>query len=408
MTLKKRKFVVGVSGGVACHKTLDLIRRIKERGAEISVIMTKSAMEFIKPLAFQTASERQVATSLFSLNEEDKIGHIKIVEGIDGFIIAPATANIVGKIANGIADDYLSTSFLASKAPLFIAPAMNTSMWEHIAVRKNMNTLVDRGARIIAPESGYLACGDYGIGKMAKVETILETLEFFFNEEKKDQPLKNKTVLVTAGPTHEKVDAVRYISNYSTGKMGYAIAQECKNLGAHVILVSGPSALTPPSDVDIINVTTAEEMYQAVMKNSDQASIIIKSAAVADYKIEKPNPHKTKKVEQLSLKLVKNKDILFDLGKKKRENQILVGFAAESQNLENYAREKLHSKNLDVIVANNILEKDAGFNADTNRILLIDKNKTKTIPLKSKKEIAEIIVDHILQIPKWMSISKGL
>ncbi|MCP4298256.1 MAG: bifunctional phosphopantothenoylcysteine decarboxylase/phosphopantothenate--cysteine ligase CoaBC [Proteobacteria bacterium] len=408
MTFEKRKFVVGVSGGIACYKTLDLIRRIKEKGAEVSVIMTKSAMEFIRPLAFQTISERPVATSLFSLNEEDQIGHIKIMEGIDGFIIAPATANIIGKIANGIADDYLSTSFLASTAPLFIAPAMNTNMWGHSAVVANTAILTKRGAHIIQPEKGYLACGDFGIGKMAQVEAIITTLEDFYGAEKRDQPLKNRTVLVTAGPTHENVDAVRYISNYSSGKMGYAIAKECKKLGANVILVTGPSSLATPLGIEVINITTAEEMYQAVMNNSANASIVIKAAAVGDYKVENPNPHKTKKVEQLSLKLVKNRDILFELGKRKKQHQVLIGFAAESQSLENYARDKLHLKNLDLIIANNILEKDAGFNSDTNRILLIDNHQTKNIPLKPKAEIAGIIMDHVLNLPEWKIAAEGL
>jgi phosphopantothenoylcysteine decarboxylase/phosphopantothenate--cysteine ligase len=407
MSLAKKKFVLGVTGGIACYKSLDLIRRLRERGAVVRVIMTRSAMEFIRPLAYQAVSGNPVATSLFSADDENKIGHIEIVEEIDGFIIAPATANILGKIANGIADDYLSTSLLASVSPLFIAPAMNNRMWQNVAVQSNKQTLVERGAYIIPPENGLLACGEYGIGRMAQVETIVQKLEEFFNSEF-DHPLEGKKVLVTAGPTQEKIDAVRYISNYSTGKMGYAIAQVCEELGAEVTLISGPSALVAPDGVKVIKVISAEEMYHTVMDNFAETNIIIKSAAVADYRVETPNPHKTKKGEQLTLQLTKNRDILLALGKRKNRNQILVGFAAESQNLESFAKQKLKAKNLDLIVANNILEQDAGFNADTNRVLLIEQDSTVVVPLQDKTEIARTIINHILHSSRWRSISESV
>ena len=407
MSLAEKKFILGVTGGIACYKSLDLIRRLRERGAMVRVIMTRSAMEFVRPLAYRAVSGNPVATSLFSTDDESKIGHIEIVEEIDGFIIAPATANILGKIANGIADDYLSTSLLASLAPLFIAPAMNNRMWQNVAVQSNKQTLVERGAYIIPPENGLLACGEYGIGRMAQVETIVQKLEEFFNSEF-NHPLEGKKVLVTAGPTQEKIDAVRYISNYSTGRMGYAIAQVCEELGAEVTLISGPSALVTPDGVKVIKVISAEEMYHTVMDNFTEANIIIKSAAVADYRVETPNPHKTKKGEQLTLQLTKNRDILLALGKRKNRNQILVGFAAESRNLESFAKQKLKAKNLDLIVANNILEQDAGFNADTNRVLLIEQESTVVVPLQDKVEIAKTIMNHILHSPKWHSISESV
>ncbi|PCI30722.1 MAG: bifunctional phosphopantothenoylcysteine decarboxylase/phosphopantothenate--cysteine ligase CoaBC [SAR324 cluster bacterium] len=402
MSLEDKELVLGVTGGVACYKALDLVRRLKEKGARISVIMTSSAQEFIQPLAFQATSGRPVATSLFSLEGEEKIGHINIVENIDGLIVAPATANILGKVANGIADDYLSTSMLALKAPLFLAPAMNHNMWDHPAVQQNLQTLKDRNANIIPPEYGYLACGSYGTGRMAAVEKIVANLEEFFTV--KAAPLQGVSVLVTAGPTREKIDAVRYLSNYSSGKMGYAIANYCRQLGAKVTLISGPTALPEPEGMQFIRVSSAAEMHQAVMQHATAAQLIIKSAAVADYRIEKPNVQKTKKKEQLTLNLTLNRDILKELGQKKGDKQFLVGFAAESQNLEGYARQKLEAKNLDLIVANNILEKDAGFDADSNRVLLIDQQNTHPLSLQPKEEIAKQIIQYVLKHQKWISM----
>ena len=410
MAVQNKEFVLGVSGGIACYKALEIVRGLKEQGNMVSVVMTKAATEFVKPLTFQTLSERPVAIELFNLWEESKIGHIKVGENADGFIVAPATANIIGKAAHGIADDYLSTVLLACHAPLFIAPAMNNKMWEHPAVQDNLALLKKRNATIIPPESGFLACGTYGPGRMASPDIILSTVfDALGGSASKDKresqkDLEGVTALITAGPTREKIDAVRYLTNRSSGKMGYAIAEHCRDRGANVILISGPTTLQPPSGLEFIGVQSADEMYQATMKYAGQSRLIIKAAAVSDYSLEEPFEQKIKKKKKLELKLVKTKDILKDLGKTKLDHQFLVGFAAESQDVEMYARKKLAEKNLDLIVANNILEKDAGFDVDTNRVLLIDEKKTDELPLLSKTQVAERIVNTILSTKRWQSI----
>ncbi len=409
MSLEGKEIVLGVSGGIACYKSLEIVRRIKEGGGNVSVVMTKAAMEFVTPLSFQTLSERVVATSLFSLREESKIGHIKIGENADAMVIAPATANIIGKAANGIADDYLSTIHLACDAPLIIAPAMNHKMWEHTAVQKNIENLKSRGAVIVPPESGFLACGTHATGRMAEPETIIRELHRVIHAGKTDAasdqyPLSGIHVLITAGPTREKIDAVRYITNYSSGKMGYAIAEICRKKGAKVTLVSGPTTIAPPENINLVKVDSADEMYEAVMANADKANLIIKAAAVGDYRVTRPKKQKIKKKEHLELKLAKTKDILKDLGRSKRADQFLVGFAAESQNVENFARKKYKEKNLDLMVANNILEEDAGFGANTNRVLLIDKNGTRELPLLSKTEVAGQLIEAVLSHDRWNEI----
>ena len=408
MKLTDKNIVLGVSGGIACYKSPEIVRGIREAGGQVSVIMTQSATEFVRPLVFQALSERPVATSLFSLEEENQIGHIKIVEKADALIIAPATANIIGKMAHGIADDYLSTSFLACAAPVFIAPAMNHHMWDNSAVQDNLEILKRRGVEIIPPGSGFLACGSYGTGRMAEPESIISALEDYSGTDDSTKsgrlPLKGIRVLVTAGPTRERIDAVRYLSNDSSGKMGYAIAKSCHLLGGNVTLVSGPTALPTPADVEFISVDSAENMMEAVLAESEKAQIIIKAAAVSDFRIESPNPQKTKKCDTLTLDLVKNPDILKELGKKKGKDQFLVGFAAESQNVQLFAEKKLKEKNLDLIVANNILQKDAGFNVDTNRVMLIDGEGSTELPLLSKDDVARAIIDYILATERCRSI----
>ncbi len=408
MKLKNKNILLGVSGGIACYKAPEIVRGVRESGGNVTVAMTRSAMEFVKPLVFQAISERPVATSLFSLEEESRIGHIKVAETADAMLVAPATANIIGKMAHGIADDFLSTAFLVCSAPVFVAPAMNHHMWDNPALQNNLEILKNRGIHIIQPDSGYLACGSYGIGRMAEPIHIVSVLEDFFNlSEKSDseaKPLKNVRVMVTAGPTRERIDPVRYLSNDSSGKMGYALAQICGQLGADVILISGPTALSPPADIETIHVKSTQEMHAAVMAKSGQAQIIIKAAAVSDFRIETPNPQKTKKSQKMTLELIKNPDILKELGDKKGKNQFLVGFAAESQDVQRFAEQKLKDKNLDLIVANNILQKDAGFEVDTNRVLLIDHNGTVDLPLMSKEAVARKIMDHILATERCRSI----
>lgn len=402
MKFQDKEIVLGVTGGIACYKALEIVRGIKNGNGNVSVVMTQSAMEFVQPLTFQTLSERTVATSMFSLREESKIGHIKIGENADAMIVAPATANLIGKAANGIADDYLTTVLLACQAPLIVAPAMNHKMFEHPAVQQNLKVLEARGATIVPPDSGFLACGTYGTGRMADPQKILDQLEQVLSFKK--GKLAGVNILITAGPTREKIDAVRFLTNHSSGKMGYAIAAYCQQQGAKVTLISGPTAISPPQGVEFISAESCQEMHDAVMKFAPTSNLIIKAAAVSDYCVESPEKHKTKKQEKLSLNLVKTKDILKGLGQQKRPDQFLVGFAAESQQVEEYAKKKLKEKNLDLIVANNILQKDAGFNVDTNRVLLIDDNGTQKLPLLSKGEVAEQLLEHILASKKWKSI----
>jgi len=407
MRIKKKEIVLGISGGISSYKSTEILRGLRECGANVSVVMTKSATEFVQPLVFQALSERPVATSLFSLEQESKIGHIKLAENANAVVIAPATANIIAKAAHGLADDILSTTLLACKAPLFMAPAMNHHMWDHPAVQNNLNILKNRGAIVIPPESGFLACGSYGKGRMAAPETIVTILTRHFEDTsspKESKPLTNRNVLVTAGPTQERIDAVRYLTNDSSGKMGYAIAECCRNLGATVCLVSGPTHLDPPKNIEVIRVKSAEEMHNAVRKKAESSQLIIKAAAVSDFRAEKPNPQKTKKTKTFELRLMENPDILKELGSQKRDDQYLVGFAAESHQIKKYAKKKLKEKNLDLVVANNILQPDAGFNGDTNRVTLIDESSDVQIPLQSKEEVADKILNHILSSKKWKKI----
>lgn len=392
MSIENREIILAVTGGIACYKSLDIIRRLKELGAKISVVLTKSALEFIKPLPFEVLSGRPVAISLFN-KLEGEISHIQLVERSDLLLIAPATANIIGKTASGIADDYLSTLLLANKSPLYIAPAMNTNMWEHPILQENLQKLSHLGATIIPPTSGLLACNRLGMGKLADVEVIVAAVQVAFAP----KPLQGVSVLVTAGPTWEKIDAVRYIGNFSSGKMGFELAACCQKLGAKVCLVSGPSSLPTPHGVERIDVTSTQEMYDAVFSKSGGTNLIIKAAAVADYKVTNPQQQKIKKNETLTLNLEKNLDILKKLGENKQKGQVLVGFAAESENLEEYARKKLKEKKLDLIVANNILQKDAGFNGDTNQVMLIEEGSCKTLPLQSKFKTAQEIVQYIIE-----------
>jgi len=406
LNLQGKKIVLGVSGGIASYKSVTLARLLIKAGASLTTVMTTAATKFVQPLTFQAITGQQVYHDMFSDDFQENIGHIKVPEQADCFIIAPATANIIAKIAYGIADDFLSTTILASNAPLFLAPAMNTNMWNKDIVQDNINKLKARGILIIPPISGLLACQTVGLGKMAEPESIFEffTKNPNFQSTSSDGLLKGIKVMVTAGPTREKIDAVRYISNYSSGKMGYAIAEYCQSQGAKVTLISGPVALTPPDNVNLISVQSADEMFKAAMEHAPQCSLIIKSAAVSDYKIEKPDPGKNKKQINLKLNLIQNRDILKTLGKQKSKNQYLVGFAAESENLEAYARKKLLDKQLDLIVANNILEPGAGFDGDTNIVSLINTTDVLHLPQQSKLMVAKKIIQKIVSDPKWEEI----
>lgn len=402
MEIEGKNIVLAVTGGIAAYKALDLVSLLKKSGATVNVVMTRSACEFVRPLSFQTLSAQPVGTSLFQMTAENEIEHIKLAGEADLYMVAPATANIIGKFSHGIADDLVSTLFLATKAPVVLAPAMNCKMWENPAVQNNMALLRERGVQIVEPEYGMLACGEMGQGRLASVQRIFDKISILFN--KRELPLKGEKVLVTAGPTVEKIDAARYLSNYSSGKMGYAIAESCQAMGASVTLVSGPTALPLPDVENVVQVKSAKEMFDAIISQADQYSLIIKSAAVADYRVENPPASKIKKKDQLTLELVKNPDILETLGKRKQPGQYLVGFAAESNDLEKYAKGKLERKNLDLIVANNILEAGAGFDGDTNKVLLIERDGKTELPLMTKKELAEKIIQHVIDSDRWEQV----
>lgn len=392
--LKDKTIVIGVTGGIAAYKAADVVSRLKKLGANVYVIMTKHAVEFVRPLTFQSISQNYVVTEMFEDPKTWDVEHIALAKRADLFLIVPATANIVGKIAGGIADDMLTTTVMATEAPVFLALAMNTKMYENPIFKDNVGKLIHYGYHIIEPESGRLACGDVGAGKLADPEAIVSEVIRYFT---RSQKLKGKKILVTAGPTQEPIDPVRYISNRSSGKMGYAIATEALKEGAEVILVSGPTNLTPPAGVTYIGVTTTKEMFDAVMAEAD-ADVIIKAAAPSDYRPEHTEVEKIKKNDDpVILKMVKNPDILRTLGNQKHK-QFLIGFAAETQNLETYALKKLDEKNLDMIVANNVKSEGAGFDVDTNIVTIFEKNgRSTSYDCMNKSEVARIIIDKVIE-----------
>lgn len=388
--------VIGVTGGIAVYKALDVISALRKKDIEVHVIMTESASKFVNPLTFQSISQNMVVTDMFSEPKAWEIQHISLAQKADLMLIAPATANVIGKISNGIADDMLSTTVMATKAKVLIAPAMNTNMYQNPIVQNNISKLKDFGYKFIEPASGRLACGDIGIGKLADVNTIVERV--IEELEDKEQDLLGKKVLVSAGPTIAPIDPVRYITNRSTGKMGYAIAKEARDRGAEVILVSGPTNLEPPKNVKIINIKTNEEMKKEILQNFKWADIVIKSAAVADYKPKEYSKEKIKKGEgDLNICLTRDNDILKFLGEIKT-HQVLVGFAAESNNVLENAERKLKNKNLDFIVANDITSSDTGFGSEDNKVVILSKNNEKLeLEKMSKKEVASNIFDMILE-----------
>ena len=350
--LKNKTVVIGVSGGIAVYKTLDVISRLRKLGVNVKVIMTKSATEFVTPLSFQSLSQNYVVCDMFEEPKTWDVEHISLAKSADVFLIAPATANVIGKIANGIADDMLTTTVMATKGKVLIAPAMNTNMYENPIVQRNISILKDLGYSFVDPESGRLACGDTGKGKLASPETIVEEVVKLLSVEK---DLKGKSIVITAGPTIESLDPMRYITNRSTGKMGYSIAKKAIERGADVTLITGPTNLTPPQNLKkLIKIESAEDMYNAVVENLDENQVIIKSAAVADYKPKTYSDKKIKKSDDdLVISLDRNKDIAYEIGKIKKD-KILVGFAAETNDLIENAKGKIKKKNLDFIVANDL------------------------------------------------------
>src|SRR6185437_8707185 len=392
---QQRMIVLGVTGGIACYKAVELVRLLVKNGFQVRVIMTRGAMEFVTPLTFQTLSGNPVATETFSLTQESEIGHINLADSADLFVIAPATANVIGKLASGIADDLLTTVLMATQAPVLLAPAMNIHMYENVIVQENLRKLRRVGYRIMDPAEGYLACGYEGKGRLPDPEKISDEIERLLR--KKD--LAGENFLITAGPSREPLDPVRYISNRSSGKMGYALARAALRRGATVALVSGPTALEPPSGARLIEVNTAAEMREAVLKEYPHSSAVIMAAAVADYHAVAPSGQKIKRgVGDLELRLIPNPDILKELGQNK-DGKWLVGFAAETENLTANAQKKLREKNLDIVIANNVAEEGSGFDGDTNVGTIIDRTgAVRSLSLMSKDDLAYCIYDHYLAL----------
>ncbi len=397
--LKGREIILGVTGGIAAYKAVELLREMVKRGANVHVVMTENAMRFVTPLTFQTLSGHPVLYEMFRLLEGSRIGHIAMSDRAELMVIAPATANILGKIANGIADDLLTTMVMAMDVPVLFAPSMNVKMWQSPVVQNNVAKLKSYGYHFVEPAEGDLACGSTGKGRLAEIPEIVEKIEDLFTP----KDFKGRKVLVTAGPTLEPIDPVRYITNPSSGKMGFSLAKMARRRGADVLLITGPTDLTlPRHDIPVIRVTTAREMYEAVMDNFEAYEVIIKAAAVADFRPKDLCPSKIKKgdFETLMLELERNPDILAELGQRKGE-RILVGFAAETDQLLENALEKLHKKNLDLIVANDVTQPGAGFRYDTNQVKIIDRSgRIRSLPLMSKDLIADIILNEVLRILK--------
>ncbi len=414
--LNGKKIVLGVTGGIAAYKCVDLASRLRKKGAEVHVILTRGAQNFVTETAMREISGNPVITSMWGEIHNYDVEHIALATLADVVLIAPATANVIAKAAAGIADDMLTTTVLATRAPIFFAPAMNSNMYENPVTQQNITTLQQRGWQLIPPASGHLACGTSGIGRMPEPAELVEVLENYFageggSVESADGNTMDNTMgstmqglklLVTAAGTREPIDPVRYIGNRSSGKMGYAIAEAAARLGAEVTLISGPSALQPPAGVEFFGVESAREMRQLVQERFPACDIVIKAAAVADYRVKNVSDQKIKKNDaELTLVLEKNPDILKELGEMKQLHQTLVGFAAETQNLLQYAKGKLEKKNLDMIVANDVSKPQAGFNVDTNLIKLLKRDGSiEELPLMSKKELAYIILERVMKLRK--------
>lgn len=395
--MKKPCVVLGVTGGIAVYKACELLRLLQKRGIDVFVVMTQNACRFVAPLTFETLSGHPVAVDTFDRPQTWEVEHIALAKRADLFLIAPATANIMGKMACGIADDMLSTTVMATRAPVLVAPAMNTGMWENAAVQQNVKTLRARGVEIVAPVSGHLACGDSGAGKLEDVAVIAErACELLFA--KKD--MEGLRVMVTAGPSREALDPVRYISNRSSGKMGYAIAQAAQKRGAEVTLLSGPVAIEAPQGVKLVPFTTTQELLDRASELAQEQDLLIQAAAPADYRAKEVALQKIKKQggEPMTFTLVENPDVAATLGKAKRSGQVFVGFAAETNDVLAHARDKLARKNLDMIVANDVTRPGAGFDVDTNIVTLITKDGQEALPMMSKAEVAQRILDRALAL----------
>ncbi len=396
------RVALGVTGGIAAYKAAELLRLLQDRGVDVQVIMTRSAKEFVTPLTFAALSGHKVITEMFGdargePNVESAIEHIAVAQAIDALVIAPATANVLAKMAQGIADDFLTTLCLATPAPIVVAPAMNVNMWEHAATQRNVATLRERGVKVLEPEEGSLACGMTGAGRLAPVAAIAQAV---FETLGLRDDLKGETILVTAGPTEEALDAVRFLSNRSSGKMGYALAEASRRRGAWVILVSGPTRLDPPAAQVLERVRSTEEMAQAILRHLDEASLVLMVAAVADFRPAQVQPRKIKRQEATPiLKLTPTQDILGEIARRRRPEQIVVGFAAETDHVLENAATKLRKKHLDLIVANDVTQEGAGFGVDTNIVTLVfPDGRAEPLAKMSKLDVANRVLDEVVKI----------
>lgn len=396
--LKGKKVVLGVTGGIAAYKAAEFVRLLVKEEVDVHVVMTENAQKFITPLTFQTLSGKPVVTDPFALLEDAEIGHIALADLAELVVILPATANIIGKIAHGIADDFLSTMVMATKAPVLLVPSMNVNMWENKTLQKNLQILIGSGCHVMEPGEGELACHWYGKGRLPELNEVVEKMEDLFSP----KDLKGERIVITGGPTQEDIDPVRFITNHSSGKMGYALARMARRRGAGVILITGPVSLPlPRTDIRCVPVRSAEEMRKAVFAHLEGSSVVIKAAAVSDYRPKVTSEKKVKKgSSEYLLALERTKDILEELGKKKG-NRILVGFAAETDDLMANAKRKLVEKNLDFIVANDLTGPGAGFGSDTNQVkILYPSGQVKDLPLMTKEEVAQVILDDVVKLLK--------
>src|ERR1700692_1730701 len=399
------KIALGVSGGIAAYKAAEIVRLLQDRGVRVQVVMTAAAQEFVRPLTFAALSGEKVITNMFGspdaeANVDSAIEHIAVAQSIDALLVAPATADVLARFAQGIANDFLSTLYLATTAPVVVAPAMNVNMWNHAATRANLAILRQRGVRIVEPGEGYLACGMTGSGRLAENEAIVAAVMEMLGA---SQDLAGETVLVTAGPTREKIDPVRYLTNRSSGRMGYALAEAALRRGARVLLVSGPTALKPPSAAEVTAVESAQQMLAAVLKLLPESTVVIKTAAVADFRPKAASGQKIKRKGDVTLKREPTEDILSDAARRKT-SQIVVGFAAETENVLENARKKLASKSLDLIVANDVSREGIGFDSDRNAVTIISNSEVVEVPETSKWEVAHRVLDHVAKLRKRATI----
>jgi phosphopantothenoylcysteine decarboxylase/phosphopantothenate--cysteine ligase len=396
------KVALGVTGGIAAYKAAEIVRLLQDRGIRVQVVMTRAAQEFVRPLTFAALSGEKVIAGMFSPGEEhtanidSAIEHIAVAQSIDALLVAPATADVLAHFAQGITSDFLTTLYLATTAPVVMAPAMNVNMWNHPATQANVDILRRRGVTIVEPDSGYLACGMTGAGRLAENEVIVAAVLEALGA---SQDLSGETVLITAGPTREKIDPARYLTNRSSGRMGYAIAEAALRRGARVLLVSGPTALTPPAAAEVTRVESTEQMRDAVMNLLPQSTIVIKTAAVSDYRAKSASPQKIKRKGPITLELEPTADILKEISSRK-QSQIIVGFAAETENVLENARQKLAAKQLDAIVVNNVSREGIGFDSDRNEVTIITNDEVVEVPETTKWEVAQRVLDQVVRLRK--------